>query len=178
MILGLDISTKTVGASIVNISTNEVLYCQPWRLDFARFKKRPFLKLQEIEKNLIHISENYNIKHIAIEKFLMRFSPGKSSAQTLITGAGFNKTIQWQCFKIFGIEPILINASSARKLCGIRVKRGENAKEKVLEKIVDIVPNFVVEYKRTGPPKEYIFDMADSIVIAKAGIKLLEKNEV
>ena len=60
--------------------------------------------------------------------------------------------------------------TSARKLCGIKVPKGQKAKDVALQFVVDNVPSFAVEYTRYGNPKAGYADRSDSYVIAKAGL--------
>jgi hypothetical protein len=80
--------------------------------------------------------------------------------------------VSWVCFEIFQIEPKMIAASTARKQAGVIIKRGDNAKEKVLNFVIDTVPGFMVEYTRHRNPKPEMFDRSDSYIIAKAGHKI------
>ena len=66
----------------------------------------------------------------------------------------------------------MIAATSARKLAGVGVKRGENAKEKVLEFILDKYPQITIKYTKHGNPKPGMYDMCDSIIIALAAEKI------
>ena len=66
-------------------------------------------------------------------------------------------------------EPKYHAATSARKLCGIKVPKGQKAKAVSLQFVVDNVPAFEVEYTRHGNPKAGYTDRSDSYVIAKAG---------
>tara|TARA_Y100001938_G_C8033074_1_gene401762 strand:- start:999 stop:1244 length:246 start_codon:yes stop_codon:yes gene_type:complete len=75
-----------------------------------------------------------------------------------------------------GVVPQYLSAASARKACGIKVKKGEKAKQKVIEFLLDKEPQFVVEYTKYGNFKPECFDKADSIVIAKAGY-LCQQNK-
>ena len=63
-----------------------------------------------------------------------------------------------------------IAATTARKLCGIRIPKGQKAKQVVLQYLLDNEPSFVISYTRAGNPKPDSYDRADSIVIAKAGL--------
>ena len=67
----------------------------------------------------------------------------------------------------------MIAASSARKLAGVGIKRGDNAKEKVLQFILDNFPSIEIQYTKHGNPKPGILDMCDSIIIALAGDKIV-----
>jgi len=53
----------------------------------------------------------------------------------------------------------------------------EKAKEVVIQFLLDNEPNFVVEYTKTGKIKPQYYDIADSIVIAKAGWELVQQRE-
>ena len=77
---------------------------------------------------------------------------------------------------MFEIEPQYVAATSARKHCGIKVKRGEKAKEVVLKHLLENEPAFHVEYTKHGNPVAGSYDKADAIVIAKAG-NIIENNK-
>jgi len=71
----------------------------------------------------------------------------------------------------------MVAASSARKLAGVEVKRGENAKQKVLQFVLDNYPQITIEYTKHGNPKPGTLDMCDSIIIALAGDKIVRETE-
>jgi len=63
--------------------------------------------------------------------------------------------------------PTLVSSRSARSKCGIKIKRGENTKKKVIEWVAARFPkDFKFELTRHGNPKPGTDDMADSIVVA------------
>ena len=71
----------------------------------------------------------------------------------------------------------MVAAATARKTVGIKVVRGENAKQKSFNFVLANEPTFIVEYTKHGNPKPGIMDKSDSWVIAKAGYKLCtQKN--
>ena len=71
----------------------------------------------------------------------------------------------------------MIAATSARKKAGIKISKGENAKEKSFNFVLANEPTFIVEYTKHGNPKPGTMDKSDSWVIAKAGyILCTEKN--
>ena len=150
MILGLDISTSITGVTILD-NNGEVIYCDVW--DFR--KDKGFLqKATKAKAHLKEIKENpkYKIEEVYIEQSLQAFRSGFSSAKTLSTLARFNGTVSWICYELLGLEPEYIGATTARKLCGIKVPKGKKSKEVVLEKVLDIHPGFVVEYTKFGNP--------------------------
>ena len=173
MILGLDISTSITGITILDKDC-EILYNDA--LDTRKYKSL-FEKARVLQEKLKEINKQYKIKDIYIEKSLQSFRSGFSSAKTLSTLSSFNGIVSWMCFEIFKREPEYIAAPSARKLCGIKIPKGQKAKQVVLKFLLDNEPSFVVEYTKFGNPKPKYFDMADSIIIAKAGFHLCQQNK-
>ena len=176
MLLGLDISTSIVGVTILDIF-GEIIYTDAWDMRNKRKYGTIFEKSNHIKDRLLGLSVHFPISDIYIEKSLQSFRPGFSSAKTLMTLSSFNGIVSWFCYEIFKTSPEYISAATARRLCDIRIKRGQKAKEIVLKYMLDKEDKFVVEYTRHGNPKPKFYDIADSIVIAKAGHKLCQKKK-
>ena len=170
-ILGLDISTSITGATV--IQDGQIKESFFW--DTRNKNKFPSLyhKAKFIKNKLLEIVDKFYIENIYIEQSLHSFRSGFSSAQTLSTLSRFNGIVSWNCYKTFDIKPEMIAASSARKLAGVGIKRGDNAKEKVLQFILDNFPSIEIQYTKHGNPKPGILDMCDSIIIALAGDKIV-----
>ena len=113
----------------------------------------------------------YPIEHIYVEQPFTFFNSGGSSAKTMAALQRFNGIVSWLLYEIFEIEPKFIGATSARKIVGIKVPRGQKAKQVVLEHLLDTEPAFKIEYTKHGNPKPESFDRADAIIIAKAGFE-------
>jgi len=135
-------------------------------------------KAKFIKENILTIKKKHGITNIYIEQSLQSFRSGFSSAQTLSTLARFNGVVSWFCFEIFGIQPEMIAATSARKQAGVGIKRGDNAKEKVLQFVIDNFPQIEIQYTKHGNPKPGTLDMCDSIVIALAGDRLVREAQI
>jgi hypothetical protein len=178
MILGLDVSTSITGATLLDKDSN-IIFNEAW--DTRKFKDF-FDKANFIKERINYVYGNYGdsnsnvhnvrIGHIYIEQSLQSFRSGFSSAKTLSTLSRFNGVVSWICFDDFGIKPEYIAATTARKMCGIKVPRGNKAKAVVLQHVIDTEPSFVLEYTKYGNPKPDTFDRADSLIIAKAGYRL------
>ena len=174
MILGLDISTSITGYSIVDFDGKVVLVGH-W--DTRNKNKFPdFYDKADFIKNKLG-ELNYPIQHVFIEPALNMFMMGRSSSHTISTLTKINGIVSWFCYEQFGIKPEYIPAISARKRCGIKIKKGVKAKEQVLSFLLDNEPVFGIEYPRTGKPKPYCYDEADSLIIAKAGAVCLKEKE-
>ena len=173
MILGLDISTSIVGVTILD-EGQRIVANTGWDLRNKRYYPDIFVKSDQVKQLLQKIEKEFDIKKIYIEKSLQTFRSGFSSAKTLSTLSAFNGIVSWICYDTFGIEPEYISAPTARRMCGIKVPRGQKAKEVVLKFLLDTEPSFEVEYTRNNNPKPDSYDRADSLIIAKAGFLLCQ----
>ena len=173
--LGLDISTSITGATI--IQDGKILKTSFW--DTRNKNRFPtiYQKAQHIKTKLEEFRSEHKFEHVYIEQSLHSFRSGFSSAQTLSTLSRFNGIVSWMCWDLFGIQPEMIAATSARKQAGVGIKRGDNAKEKVLQFIIDKYPDIEIQYTKHGNPKPGTLDMCDSIVIALAGDKLVREAQ-
>jgi hypothetical protein len=169
MILGLDISTSITGICVLD-ENREIVFN-----DYVDTRKLKcfFDKTEKVRDTLRELSKVYPIEHIYVEQSLQSFRSGFSSAKTLSTLSRFNGVVSWLCYEIWKVKPEYVAAISARKLCGIKIPRGEKAKEVVIKYLLDNEASFVVEYTRHGNVKQHYYDMADSIVIARAASKIM-----
>jgi hypothetical protein len=173
MILGLDVSTSITGYTLLD--GDKIILNSAW--DTRKYKDF-FEKVKHVKEGLDKIHEQYGeqIKSVYIEQSLQSFRSGFSSAKTLSTLARFNGVVSWLVFDKYKIKPGYLAATSARKLCGIKVPRGQKAKAVVLKFLLDNEPSFVIDYTRNGNPKPESYDRADSLIIAKAGVICEAKN--
>ena len=165
MILGLDISTSITGYTILDY-TGDILACD--HIDLRK-EKNFFKKIQIVNARLELLNEEYNIEQVYIEQSLQSFRSGFSSAQTLSLLSKINGIVSWLCYNMFGQEPHYLAATSARKLCGVAVPRGQKAKLVALQFVLDNTPQFEIQYTKHGNPKPGYSDRSDSYIIAKAG---------
>lgn len=183
MILGLDISTSITGFAV--FGEEQLLHYSA--VDLRKYDG-PFKKATALREHIEDFFEAYQcnsdgwgnsqypIKHIYIEQPLHMFMRGKSSAKTLSSLMTFNGIVSWIIYELFEMEPEYIAATSARKHCGIKVPRGQKAKEVVLKHLLENEPAFNIEYTKHGNPKPGSYDKADAIIIAKAGY-IIEVNK-
>jgi Holliday junction resolvasome RuvABC endonuclease subunit len=180
MILGVDVSTSITGFAIV--ADGVLVYYDS--IDLRKYKNI-FAKTVAIKEKILDLYETYQlnndenstaigasqypIEHIYVEQPFTFFNSGGSSAKTMAALQRFNGIVSWLLYEVFEIEPCFIGATSARKAIGIKVPRGQKAKEVVLQHLLDTEPAFKIEYTRHGNPKPESYDRADAIVIAMAG---------
>jgi Holliday junction resolvasome RuvABC endonuclease subunit len=165
VVLGLDISTSKIGICIMDYKFNLL--------------ETTLLKLStkdELEDRCIQIEEylnkiDYNIKDVYIESAFIAFSGGKTSAVTMSKLQRFNGMVCFMLRKLFGYNALPLSPAKARGLVHLKIKRGENTKQKVIEHVEKAFPNdFKYELTRHGNPKPGTDDRADAIVIAWAGL--------
>lgn len=177
MILGLDVSTSITGFCVLDAS-GEIIRSGAWDTRNKNKFNSVFEKARFIKENLCEIKAQFPIEKVFIEQPFSFFSSGGSSAKTMATLQKFNGIISWICFSTFQKTPDFLTAQQARKLNNIKIKRGEKAKEIVMKWLLDKEPSFSVEYTSHGNPKPKYFDIADAIIISKAGlVKLNERAE-
>ena len=173
MILGLDISTSKIGYAIVDKDEKLILS------KFLKFKSDVPLeqRAKAFEERMLNLMVKYDIRQIFVEQPFMAFSGGKTTALTMSKLQRFNGMCCYGLFCLYGFAPTLIQANKARGLCGIKIKRGEKAKEKVIEWATQTYPDsFTYDLTRHGNPKPGTDDMADAVVVATAAWKLINEE--
>ena len=170
MILGLDISTSKIGYCILNdkeeIIVNEVIKLKPLSLED---------RAEIFYEFLCVLNNKHCIKEVFIEEPFSMFGGGRTTAGTMAKLQRFNGMCSFAVRRIFKKNPTLISANNARKTVGLKIKRGEDTKKKIIEWVENKYPkDFIVEYTRHGNPKPGTDDKADAVVIALAGLS--QKN--
>ncbi len=168
MFLGLDISTTCTGVCIIG---EDGILKYSDSIKYNKSKKRDMLdKIEETKEFLLkNVKDKYEVKAIFIEDFLKKFAYGRSSANVIATLTGFNTTIGWILYEVFGIKPERVSFLKARKFLKINVDTKERLeiKKKILDYVVDTAPNFPYNQTKMGNPALEMFDRADAYVIAK-----------
>jgi Holliday junction resolvasome RuvABC endonuclease subunit len=168
-ILGMDISTSMVGLSIIDGSGK-----QHWvgHVDLTKtddlFKKAGLVRdeLQQFKGQ---------VTQVAIEEPLVMFKAGASSAQVISRLAQFNGMVSMMVYREFGLTPAYYNVNTARSRALPKTKfpKGCNRKQVVLDAVAEKF-DWLIQLKRTGKPKDYSYDEADSMVIALCHVETMK----
>ena len=174
VVLGLDVSTSKVGVTIMDYN-NSLLQCEFIKLDPKDTLEDRCVLLEHYINSINALDSisgrGYYIKEVFVESPFMMFSGGKTTAMTMAKLQRFNGMVCYMIRRTLGIGPVSIAANKARGLVGLKVKRGENTKLKVIEWVHGEYPKkFLIEYTRYGNPKPGTDDKADSVIIARAGL--------
>lgn len=172
MILGLDVSTTTIGYCVLSEDGKIKLIGS---IDLSKFDDQ--MQKAQHSKAIIETLPK-EIDKVVIEKSLMAFAAGASSAKTLHTLASFNGIISWICYEVFDIKPRYISATSARTVLGIKVPKKTKAKEAVVSYILSTESSYKPELTKTGSMKKQFYDIADAIIVARALEKMNGQQDI
>ena len=172
MILGLDVSTSKIGYSIID-NKKKLIVCDVMKLKPLALEDRAEI----FYLFTITLKNKYEIKEVFIEEPFSMFGGGRTTAGTMAKLQRFNGMCSFAVKRVFNQNPVLIPANKARKSVGLKIKRGENTKKKVIEWVEKNYPkDFIVEYTNYGNPRPGTDDKADAVVIALAGMETLNET--
>lgn len=185
-ILGLDISTSTIGISVIDFDKNGeaklvyIDYYKPIKGTIEDKNKDFLFTLSEAKKTILTIIEKYKPDHIAIEDFI-RFLKGGSGAATIISLCSINRAICLGIYENYPETPLHIcNVISIRT----RIKKdllrtalpSKDEIPEILEKMLKItIPSPI---KRTRKGDKVMIereDMGDSCAVAYYCYRELKK---
>ncbi len=171
VVLGIDVSTSKVGLSIIDVDNN-LLDCQAIKLNNKVSLEERCLELEDV-LTYYNSMIQYNVIKIYVESPFIMFSGGKTTAMTMGKLQRFNGMVCYMIRKLFGFDAEMIAANKARGAVGLKIKRGENTKKKVIEWVKQRYPkDFIFELTRHGNPKPGTDDKADAVVVGLAGLIL------
>lgn len=174
-ILGLDISSSTIGWAIIekkDDSFNLFSYghIKPMPSRKGSMTERLFDAYNKI-KDLLS-SESFD--HIAVEQYANKFSAGRSSAKTIIVLSSFNEVVCLSCYANKKIIPDKISPASIRKLVGNYYGKKIVSKDDAFDIVRENFKNFNLTTNRNNKIKKEHYDESDAICVALSYL-LMEK---
>lgn len=185
MQFGWDISTSVVGVAILD---DDGKWVKSSYFEFAKMAKGAKTlheKMFACENWIYDLLSNYPIgyHHHFFEDRLANFSFGKTMMQTLMMLAAFNALFSYRVMQIHdglfadklgehGVKSTYLHPSTVKAIMkkdGLIIPKGADKKLLTLHFARRNVPDFPVEYTRTGSPKPFCYDMADGYIVARAG---------
>lgn len=180
-LLGLDVSTKTIGISLFNNKGEllELTHISPKAKPRPKSKTEELVKKADLFFDFIQKYKNMGIKNIVIEEPLLR----SNNVNTVGTLLRFNGMVTKICYDVLGVVPEYISTYEARKnafpslmqpnTSGKLVLFGGLPKDVDKKKIVwDLVSkrepeiNWLLDKK--GQLKKENFDMSDAYTVMLA----------
>ena len=170
MILGLDVSTRCTGYTVLSSDKLEEI----GHIELHKCKDL-YDKTVVAKTKFIELLDKYKIEDIAVEAPMLFFKTGSSTAKTMMILRDFQGRVKQFLFEATGIKSEEIHVSTARKIVlgsGRLSNNYYNPKVEVIKKVAELEPTLIFEtrVKRNGQEvyKDYCFDEADSYVIARA----------
>jgi hypothetical protein len=181
-VIGLDISTSCTGVSILSDS-GEIINVVTHKPKGETLVEKA-LDFKAFMKDLLSLYGDHVLCGVYIEQNLQKFRRGFSSAQVINKLARYNGMCSLIMFELCNMQPHYINVNEGRKALGIKVPRGQNAKEVVHSWCQSKYTNFVwpVKVLKSGPRKGVeildpkCYDMADALITALAGLRLFSNE--
>lgn len=180
-LLGLDVSTKTIGVSLFNNKGEllELTHISPKAKPEPKSKTEELVKKADLFFNFIVKYKKLNIKNIVIEEPLLR----SNNVNTVGTLLRFNGMVTKMCYDVLGVVPEYISTYDARKYAFPELMQPNTAGKPVLfggmpkdvdkkkvvwEKVNARQPeiNWILDKK--GQLKKENFDMSDAYTVALA----------
>ena len=171
IILGLDISTKTIGVGVLSIK-DSVINVEKISYYSHDKKDNQLQKLLKAKKFIIQLLEQYKPTSVIIEDIVL-FMQNKSQAKTIVPLAVMNRTMALAVLEHTGQAPIFLNVLSIRHSIKDQVTKILPEKQKVPERLEQILNiKFPFIYDKKGNIKEESYDSADGLAVATSYILL------
>ena len=176
-VIGLDVSTSCTGIAV--ISTDGQLIDMFVHVPVGGTLVEKAMHFRALLEEKITTKYANTPAAIYVEQNLQKFRRGFSSALVINKLARYNGMCSLIAYEIFGVQPVYINVNEARKCLGIKIKRGENTKEKVLQWAQGAcIFSWPTKILKSGPRRNLeildpkCYDMADALVTATAGLRI------
>lgn len=186
-ILGLDPSTACVGITLIDPLVKKPLLLThvTFEKDKAPKRKKGEPKVEVPDLNIydkadkvkaaLELLVGQDVRHVAIEEPLLAFGKMSSSAQTIARLQQFNGIVSYVAKTLFNVVPVHLNASHARKVCGVKFDKSIEGDRKQqtfdwlkTRDLVDVVWTTYVNKSGETCVYEYHKDEVDAYVVARA----------
>ncbi len=184
-VLGLDISTKTIGWSLFDIQTQKLLELTHFS---PVIKPQPKNKIEELLAKVdVFEAKLANYKNLGITKVIIE-EPllNSNNVWTVGTLLRYNSMITKSIYDVLGVVPDFISTYNSRKYAWPELvqsnEKGKNVlfgglpkdidkKELIWKKVAEAEPQIVWLYTRNNTIKKECFDQADSYTCVQGYMK-------
>jgi len=169
LILGLDISSATIGWSLLDVDGDKYSLKSYGHIKPTSKKKADdnfSLRLNYAFDAITELVQKEKPDVIAIEDYAKKFSKGRSSANTILILSSFNEVCGLAAYRITKKQPIRIPVTTLRKLVKKEYNCDIDDKPDVLAFCQKTFNNFLTQNNRAGNIKKECYDEADSIIVS------------
>ena len=176
-ILGLDISSNTIGYAILeydeeNIILKEHGHIKPPKSDKGSLAFRANKSIYMLEQ--LFLDKKPDI--VASEAYVNKFTKGRSSANTIIVLSVFNEITSIACLRTLNIEPEKYAVVTIRSVLSKLSEASFSAKDEAFEFIIKYFPTFQIKKNKNGKNKKEAYDEADAVAVALTHIIKEKEN--
>jgi len=187
-VLGLDVSTQTIGWALFDIQTKQLLeltHISPRTKLKTEDKIEELLLKSEVFKTKIEQYKNLGITKVIIEEPLLN----SNNVYTIGTLMRYNTLITKQIYDTLGLVPEFISTYNSRKFAFPELVQENDKKKFVLfgglpkdidkkmiiwEKVAKLEPQIVWTYTKNNTLKKENFDMSDAYCCVLGQMKKLK----
>jgi RNase H-fold protein (predicted Holliday junction resolvase) len=187
-VLGLDVSTQTIGWALFDIQTKQLLeltHISPRTKIKTEDKIEELLLKSEVFKTKIEQYKNLGITKVIIEEPLLN----SNNVYTIGTLMRYNTLITKQIYDTLGLVPEFISTYNSRKFAFPELVQENDKKKFVLfgglpkdidkkmiiwEKVAKLEPQIVWTYTKNNTLKKENFDMSDAYCCVLGQMKKLK----
>jgi Holliday junction resolvasome RuvABC endonuclease subunit len=169
LILGLDISSATIGWSLLEVAGDKYSLKKYGHIKPTSKKKSGdnfSLRLDHAFNAITDLVKKESPTVIAIEDYAKKFSKGKSSANTILILSSFNEVCGLAAYRASKITPVRIPVTTLRKIVKTEFSCNIDDKQDVLDLCKKTFNNFLTQNNRAGNIKKESYDEADSIIVS------------
>ncbi len=166
-ILGLDISSSVIGWATLeydknNIELKEYGHIKPPDAKSGSLSFRATRAMSELKKILA--TQKPDI--VTVENYASSFTPGRTTARTIIVLCTFNEITQYVILEALGFESEKLAVSHIRSVISKYVGVKSISKDDIFEEIKKAFPAFIPRITKKGTIGTESFDQADAIAVA------------
>jgi len=166
-VLGLDISSATIGWAILNMESGGVSLFEYGHISPPKSKAGSLTyRANSAFDDVLDLLAEKKPEIVVVESYANKFPAGRSTARTIIVLSVFNEVVSMAALRSTEKDPVRYSVATIRsklsKLAGKKI----SSKEECFEFICDYFPNFVVRKNRNDKIAKECFDQADAIAAA------------
>lgn len=165
-ILGLDISSKTIGWALLSDKKELLKYGHLKPPSKKKSKDNLSLRLDFAFEGINNLVSDLSPDIVVIEDYSKKFTRGRSSANTIIVLACFNEVCGLAIYKKTKNKPERIPVTTLRSLVKKKYNMEISDKESVFKFCKNNFKNYLPKINRNGKVREESYDEADAIIVS------------
>ncbi len=166
-VLGMDISSSTIGWSLLEVDGDKVFLSKYGHLKPPNSKSGSLtFRINSAYSKMKELFDEIKPDIVAIEAYANKFSAGRSSARTIMVLSVFNELSALACLRTLNIEPVKYSVITIRSKISKYYNEDIKSKDDVFDYVSNYFKDFKVVKNRNGGVKKECYDEADATAVA------------